>query len=326
MGCLKLTYRENLTPLKVVHGVFETSGKAGAGVYRYGFNGMEKDNEIKGEGNSYDFGARIYDPRLGRWLSTDPSESRYPGISTYNFGMNNPILFIDPDGEDGKVSVHKNSNGMGGTITISTTVHLYGKDVNKLSSNNEAETKWAKLGQGTYKDASGAVWTVKFDVSYIKHETEEAARAAMKANPGDNVMEVDFTEKREGMGVLGGQAEIGGNQGVIRNNNYADLMHETGHLLGYDERYVMVNLNNFRVPMKLPDTEYYQEFNLDIMNNQKFVTKFHQLHFDFMAKYSIEKTESTNVDTFILENGINLDKKYELNYEQKWVNPIISNE
>ncbi len=33
--------------------------------YRYGFNGMEKDDEIKGNGNSYDFGARIYDPRVG---------------------------------------------------------------------------------------------------------------------------------------------------------------------------------------------------------------------------------------------------------------------
>jgi len=38
--------------------------------YRYGFNGMEKDDEVKGEGNSLDFGARIYDPRVGRWMST----------------------------------------------------------------------------------------------------------------------------------------------------------------------------------------------------------------------------------------------------------------
>ena len=34
--------------------------------YRYGFNGKEMDNELKGEGNSYDFGARMYDPRIGR--------------------------------------------------------------------------------------------------------------------------------------------------------------------------------------------------------------------------------------------------------------------
>jgi glutamyl-tRNA(Gln) amidotransferase subunit D len=45
-----------------------------AALYRYGFNNMEKDDELKGSGNSYDFGARIYDPRVGTmvgggWMS-----------------------------------------------------------------------------------------------------------------------------------------------------------------------------------------------------------------------------------------------------------------
>ena len=39
--------------------------------YRWGFNGEETDNDVKGAGNSLDFGARIYDSRLGRWLSLD---------------------------------------------------------------------------------------------------------------------------------------------------------------------------------------------------------------------------------------------------------------
>src|SRR5690606_36422730 len=52
-----------------------------AGGYRYGFNGMEKDNEVKGKGNSYDFGARMYDSRLGRWLSIDPLTGKYPNLS-----------------------------------------------------------------------------------------------------------------------------------------------------------------------------------------------------------------------------------------------------
>ena len=42
---------------------------SGASDYRYGFNGMENDNEVYGERNAIDFGARIYDSRLGRWLS-----------------------------------------------------------------------------------------------------------------------------------------------------------------------------------------------------------------------------------------------------------------
>ncbi|MDY8138994.1 RHS repeat-associated core domain-containing protein, partial [Aquimarina sp. 2201CG5-10] len=72
--------------------------------YRYGFNGKELDNEVKGEGNSYDFGARMYDPRVGRWLSVDPLRKRAPGITPYRFGFNNPLRYQDPDGkweEDG---------------------------------------------------------------------------------------------------------------------------------------------------------------------------------------------------------------------------------
>jgi len=71
------------------------------GDYRYGFNGMEKDDEIKNiDGSSLDFGARMYDPRIGRWFSTDQLEASYPDLSPYNYVSNNPILFIDLDGKE----------------------------------------------------------------------------------------------------------------------------------------------------------------------------------------------------------------------------------
>jgi RHS repeat-associated protein len=79
--------------------------------YRFGFNGKENDNEIQGDGNSYDFGARIFDSRLGRWLSLDPLMAKYPDISPYVFCVNNPIIFIDPDGRDIEPVFHKGPNG-----------------------------------------------------------------------------------------------------------------------------------------------------------------------------------------------------------------------
>jgi RHS repeat-associated protein len=69
-----------------------------SGVYRYGFNGQEKDDEVAGSGNSYDFGARIYDSRIGRWYSVDPKCRKFSDLSPFNFGNNNPIYWIDPDG------------------------------------------------------------------------------------------------------------------------------------------------------------------------------------------------------------------------------------
>lgn len=68
--------------------------------YNYGFNGMRKDDEIHGAtGTSYDFGARIYDPRVGRWLSLDPLGSQFPSLSPFAFAANNPILYVDVNGE-----------------------------------------------------------------------------------------------------------------------------------------------------------------------------------------------------------------------------------
>ena len=82
--------------------------------YRYGFNGKEKDDEVKGSGNSYDFGDRIYDPRIGRWLSIDKRFKDYVPYTPYGFALNNPIYLVDADGN---VVVDSKGN----PITVSIT-------------------------------------------------------------------------------------------------------------------------------------------------------------------------------------------------------------
>ena len=67
--------------------------------YRYGFNGKEKSDEIFGEGNAYDYGNRIYDPRTGRWFKPDALEARLPMVSPYHFGLNNPLRYSDNKGD-----------------------------------------------------------------------------------------------------------------------------------------------------------------------------------------------------------------------------------
>jgi RHS repeat-associated protein len=68
--------------------------------YRYGFNGQEKDNEVKGTGNSLDFKFRAYDSRLGKFLSIDPLSKSYPWNSTYAFAENDVIRCIDLEGAE----------------------------------------------------------------------------------------------------------------------------------------------------------------------------------------------------------------------------------
>jgi RHS repeat-associated protein len=70
---------------------------ASATGYRYGFNGKEKDDEAQGVGNQIDYGARVYDPRVGRFLSVDPLFKGYPWYSPYQYAGNKPIWKIDLD-------------------------------------------------------------------------------------------------------------------------------------------------------------------------------------------------------------------------------------
>jgi RHS repeat-associated protein len=124
MGCKKLTYYESNTALgenwKIFVGGIEKSASgekkclnyyAGgsimpnsnnldAATHTYGFNGQMKDDEIKGIGNAYDFGGRsIYDGRLFRFVSVDPRWRDFPYMSPYAYAANNPLIFIDEDGE-----------------------------------------------------------------------------------------------------------------------------------------------------------------------------------------------------------------------------------
>jgi RHS repeat-associated protein len=64
--------------------------------YRYSFNGKETETAVNT--GAYDFGARIFDSRIGKWLSVDLLADKYPAASTYCFAHNSPIQAFDPDG------------------------------------------------------------------------------------------------------------------------------------------------------------------------------------------------------------------------------------
>jgi RHS repeat-associated protein len=77
-------------------GVFASTGN----VQPYKYNGKELDT--KKDLNWYDYGARHYDASLGRWFVVDPLVEKYYGLSPYTYCYNNPIRFVDPNGQDGK--------------------------------------------------------------------------------------------------------------------------------------------------------------------------------------------------------------------------------
>lgn len=76
--------------------------------YRYGFNGKEKDDEFHG---NYDYGFRIYDPRIAKFLSVDPLTKAYPELTPYQFASNSPVAGIDLDGLELKVIIDEKYKG-----------------------------------------------------------------------------------------------------------------------------------------------------------------------------------------------------------------------
>ena len=66
--------------------------------YRYGFQDQEKDDEIKGEGNSVNYNFRMHDSRLGRFFTSDPLYKNFPWNSTYAFSENRLIDGLELEG------------------------------------------------------------------------------------------------------------------------------------------------------------------------------------------------------------------------------------
>ncbi|MEZ4721108.1 MAG: RHS repeat-associated core domain-containing protein [Flavobacteriales bacterium] len=183
MGCRKLTYyrKEELGEMPFCCWEIETNREAGKekriSEYRYGFNGMERDDEVKGTGNSYDFGARIQDPRLGRWLSLDPLAAKYPSMSPYNFGANNPIFFIDYDGRD-IINPRKMKLS---NKTLITKMKAFDLEVARLSGQDVHSYQFVISGGDRYKDANGKIYSASNDspipksASKSQHLREEGA-------------------------------------------------------------------------------------------------------------------------------------------------------
>ena len=199
---------------------------------QFSFNGQENDNEVKGTGNSLDFGARIYDPRLGRFLSVDPLYKNFPGQTPYSFANNNPIALIDEMGMSGgkpksigytdailvkvsstelqqKLQVRSIASVTGLSMDYALklvkeekiTTCMYDKDGNKDKGGN------ATIGIG-HKVHAGAIGSNQYDKNATKKEeqfkdgiTVDKALDLFVSDLKDRTKEVNNFLKKEGIEV-----------------------------------------------------------------------------------------------------------------------------
>ena len=183
----------------------------GGGDYRYSFNGMEKDDEVKGKGNSYTTTFRQYDARLGRWLSIDPVT--HPQFSPYSAFDNNPIYYADPSGADSEdggdeettlptvevVAPRKSiwqkikSAWMNSDNSFTNSIKSFGKGLNNVGSTigSGAKTMWEGVSY-----AMGTAWNKVVDA--MKKSDEIFNRSGIHLTNGGQ--EGYYAVKRTGIG------------------------------------------------------------------------------------------------------------------------------
>ncbi|MBE9468056.1 MAG: hypothetical protein IMY72_07010, partial [Bacteroidetes bacterium] len=93
---------------------------------KYKYNGKELQDDYNL--NLYDYGARFYDAKIGRFTTQDAFAEKYYSLSTYQYGGNNPIKNIDINGDSIWVTVHTNIANPDGTSGIQTSRYYYGQN------------------------------------------------------------------------------------------------------------------------------------------------------------------------------------------------------
>ncbi len=201
--------------------------------YRFGFNGMEKDNEATGvDGACLDFGARIYDSRTGRWLSLDPLMMMYPNISPYVFTGCNPVLFVDFDGKDYRVHINHEKKA----IIIKLTIYTIEQDKNSATA---AANHWCdNNGKYQYRVGSGQdveYYNISFEISVVvKKSRDDRDNAYQEDNSGEGNSYL-VTSKIEDHGLTTEKDMHGGASNILvrpDSEKRKTGAHELGHAFG----------------------------------------------------------------------------------------------
>jgi uncharacterized protein (TIGR02594 family) len=165
--------------------------------YRYGFQNQEKDDEVKGAGNSVNYKYRMHDPRIGRFFAVDPLIKEYPYYSSYSFSGNIVINMIELEGLEPAPAPKGTIHGTKANAEfISQPGSLYEWSWEPTVENNQNEGHWVmgkclKIGQSTIPKV-----TTPFDSPSGNTSENESSKSSSTNAPW---MSTAFEENKKGV-------------------------------------------------------------------------------------------------------------------------------
>jgi RHS repeat-associated protein len=239
LGSNRVVVNESGTAEQVTHyypfGGIIANLSTGQDVQKYKYNGKELD--LMHGLNTYDYGARQYNPVTARWDRVDPLCEKYYSLSPYNYCGGNPVRYIDPNGEDYNVYYDEENK----TITISATYY----------ANNES-FEYAQQSANFWNNLSGMYsvdgMTINFNLNVVQcselstGNTDDKLKEFEMKTPGESNIFIFRERQRSDDKMNRNGVTYGGNKVTIVSGVEEKYLkytgpHEMGHSLGLVHEY-----------------------------------------------------------------------------------------
>lgn len=206
---------------------------ASTSVQPYKYNGKELDR--KNGLDWYDYGARMYDAGIGRFVTQDRFSENYYALSPYQYGANNPVNNIDVNGDSIWYTLNKN------VITMHVTAKIFNNSSDNINMKRAAEDIASDIKntyEGKFEWSDGETYNLKVDMDL------QVANSMKDVENSDHLF---VLADSDGKGARGATSMAGGKVMTLASSDFANnnwlsnhlfhnktftATHEFGHALG----------------------------------------------------------------------------------------------